>query len=213
MKGPWTGLARRPMGLELFPCRQNSTQHHCVYHEALRYSAERRRTANLQIVFQLLRPGGMTQQQASSTRFGEYARVTQIHGQLPRAYGDAVFRPKRREITLRSRSAKPSSVFESCSLQHAEGCRIGRNDCCIVFDEVAQLGIFLFADGVSRNRFLADFLDFTNTLGREAHFLSNFLRGRFAAQRLQQLTLDAEQAFDGFRPYEPECGWCEPGRR
>ena len=84
-------------------------------------------------------------------------------------------------------------------LQHREACRVGGHNSRVIFDEVAQLRVFLFTDRrLEGNRLLADFLDFTHALGGQAHFLANFFRRRVATELLEQLALNAHELVDGF---------------
>src|SRR5450631_347716 len=77
--------------------------------------------------------------------------------------------------------------------------RLGRRNYCAVFDEVAQVRIFLFAnwrfegDWLLRN--LQDFPDFCH---RNVHPLGDFFRRRLASQFLHQLPRCADQLIDGF---------------
>ena len=82
-------------------------------------------------------------------------------------------------------------------LQHAEARGVGRNDRGVVLDEVAELGILFLADRrLERNRLLRDLLDLADALFGQAHDVADFLRGRFAAELLEQLALDAHELVD-----------------
>ena len=56
-------------------------------------------------------------------------------------------------------------------LEHREARSVRRHDSRVVFNEIAQLRVFLFADRrLERNRLLADFLDFAHAFGGQTHF-------------------------------------------
>ncbi len=111
----------------------------------------------------------------------------------------AIFQAETQADNLALAFGQALERFRKLLLEHAERSGIGRNDSGVVFDEVAQLRIFFLADGrFQGNRFLADLLDLAHAFRRKAHFLGDFFRGRFAAQGLQQLALNAHQLVDGF---------------
>src|SRR3954454_18806161 len=83
-------------------------------------------------------------------------------------------------------------------LQEDERRRVDRDDSVGVFDEVAEVGVVLFADRcLQRHRLLRQLLDLAHPLRRELHLDADLFRRRFAAQVLQQLTLDAHELVDG----------------
>src|SRR5579863_7436553 len=77
--------------------------------------------------------------------------------------------------------------------------RFRRRDYGAVFDEVAEMRIFLFADWrFERDRLLRDLQDFPHFRHRNIHALGDFFRGRLASQFLHQLTRSSYQLVDGF---------------
>src|SRR3954454_7960554 len=83
-------------------------------------------------------------------------------------------------------------------LQEDERRRVDRDDRVGVFDEVAEVGVVLFADRCfQRHRLLRQLLDLAHPLGRKLHLDADLFRRGFAAQVLQQLTLDAHELVDG----------------
>src|SRR5262245_32981444 len=74
----------------------------------------------------------------------------------------------------------------------------GRNDGAI-FDEVAKMRIFLFADRrLEGDRLLRDLEDLPHLADRDVHPLRDLFRGRLAAQFLDQRTRGANQLVDRF---------------
>src|SRR5262249_36904581 len=74
-----------------------------------------------------------------------------------------------------------------------------RRDHGTVFDEVAQMRIFLFADRrLQRNRFLRDLQYLADLSYRNVHALGNFFRRRLAPKFLHQLPRRTDQLVDGF---------------
>src|SRR5580700_1920388 len=75
----------------------------------------------------------------------------------------------------------------------------GGRDYGAVFDEVAEMRIFFFADwGFERDRFLRDLQDFPHFGNGNVHSFGNFFRRRFASEFLHELTRGADQLVDGF---------------
>src|SRR5713226_1934570 len=74
---------------------------------------------------------------------------------------------------------------------------VGGSQRGMIFDEVAQVAVVLFANGrFEADRLLADFYDLAHFLRADLHLLGNLFRRRLAAQVLQQTTADADQAVD-----------------
>ena len=72
--------------------------------------------------------------------------------------------------------------------QQREGSGICRSRGIVVFDEVAQMGIFFFADRrFQGNRFLGNLHDFPYPVFRGFHQFRDFPWSRFPSQFLQQL--------------------------
>src|SRR5580704_3488676 len=66
-----------------------------------------------------------------------------------------------------------------------------------VFNEVAKMRIFFFADRrLERNRFLRDLKHLADLRDRDIHAPGNFFRGRLAAKLLHQLTRSADELVD-----------------
>src|SRR5713226_6860909 len=77
--------------------------------------------------------------------------------------------------------------------------RFGWRNHCAVFDEVAQMRIFLFADRrFEGDRLLRNLQDFADLRYRNVHPLGDFFRRRLASQFLHQLPRCADQLVDGF---------------
>src|SRR5271155_3863148 len=75
----------------------------------------------------------------------------------------------------------------------------GRRDYGAVFDEVAEMRIFLFTNrGFERDRLLRDLQDFPHFRDGNIHSLSDFFRRGLASQLLHQLPRGADQLVDGF---------------
>src|SRR5258706_10625117 len=75
----------------------------------------------------------------------------------------------------------------------------GGRDHGAVFDEVAEMRVFLFADWrFERDGFLRDLQNFSYLRHRNVHALGDFFAGRFAAQFLHQLPRGADQLVDRF---------------
>src|SRR5262249_27288082 len=67
-----------------------------------------------------------------------------------------------------------------------------------VFDEVAQMRIFFFANGrLQRDGLLGDLQDLADLGHRDIHALGDLFRGRLAPQLLHQLPRGADQLVDG----------------
>src|SRR5437667_128340 len=82
-------------------------------------------------------------------------------------------------------------------LQHGKRRRFGRREGVLVLDEVAQVAVFLFADGrLQRDGFLSNLDDFPHALDRQAHRRRDLFRGRLATQLLQQGARDADELVD-----------------
>src|SRR5438876_1748942 len=74
---------------------------------------------------------------------------------------------------------------------------LGGRDHRAVFDEVAEMRIFLFADwGFEGDGLLRDLQDFPDFRDRNVHALGDFFRRRFASQFLHQLPRSADQLVD-----------------
>src|SRR5450755_4370174 len=77
--------------------------------------------------------------------------------------------------------------------------RFGGRDHGAVFDEVAEMRIFLFANRrFERDRFLRDLQNLPHLRHGNVHALGDFFAGRFASQFLHQLPRGADQLVDGF---------------
>src|SRR5580704_6824266 len=75
----------------------------------------------------------------------------------------------------------------------------GRRDYGAVFDEIAEMRIFLFADWrFEGDGLLRDLQDFPHFRHRNIHALGDFFRRRFTSQFLHQLPRGADQLVDGF---------------
>src|SRR5271166_2168403 len=73
----------------------------------------------------------------------------------------------------------------------------GRRDYGAVFDEVAKMRIFLFANRrFEGDRLLRDLENFPHLRHRNVHALGDFFAGRFASQLLHQLPRGADQLVD-----------------
>ena len=82
--------------------------------------------------------------------------------------------------------------LSSCGGHGVEGA-----DGVLVLDEVAQLGVLLFADGrLQRDRGLADAQDLPDLAVGHAHLGGDLLGQRLAAHVLQQLALHADELVD-----------------
>src|ERR1700678_37407 len=76
--------------------------------------------------------------------------------------------------------------------------RFGRRDYGAVFDEVAEMRIFLFADWrFERDRLLRDLQNFPHFRYRNVHALGDFFRRWLASQFLNKLPRGADQLVDG----------------
>src|SRR6266446_1193986 len=74
----------------------------------------------------------------------------------------------------------------------------GRRHYGAVFDEVAEMRIFLFADRrFERDRLLRDLRHLAYFRDRDVHALGDFFAGRLASQLLHQLPRGADQLVDG----------------
>src|SRR5262249_14344846 len=82
-------------------------------------------------------------------------------------------------------------------LEHAPGLlrevhvddSLGGRDDALVFDEVAEMRIFLFADGgLERDRLLRDLQDLPDLVERELHLLGDLFGGRLASVLLNEVT-------------------------
>src|SRR2546427_4774239 len=81
-------------------------------------------------------------------------------------------------------------------LQHGERRRFGRREGVLVLDEVAQVAVFLFADGrLQRDGFLSNLDDFPHALDRQAHRRRDLFPGRLPTRLLQQGARDAADVF------------------
>src|SRR5437667_9285043 len=106
----------------------------------------------------------------------------------PEAHLDALL------LARRERAQHLRSLVFEVDVDHSLSWR----DHCTVFNEVAQMRIFLFADGcLQRNRFLSDLQHLAHFGYRNIHALSNFFRRGFASQLLHQLPRGADQLVDG----------------
>src|SRR5216683_2720434 len=77
--------------------------------------------------------------------------------------------------------------------------RIGRRNHGLVFDEVAEMRVFFFADRrFERNRLLRDLQNLAHFGHRNVHALGDFLAGRRAIQFLHELAAGAHQLVDRF---------------
>src|ERR1700722_14654572 len=74
----------------------------------------------------------------------------------------------------------------------------GRRDYGAVFDEVAEMRIFLFADrSFERDWLLRDLQDLPHFRDGDIHSLSDFFAGRLASELLHELPRGADQLVDG----------------
>src|SRR5579862_690602 len=74
---------------------------------------------------------------------------------------------------------------------------VGGRDNGLVFDEVAQVRVFFFADGrFERDRLLGDLEDLADLGDGNVHALRDLFGGRLAAELLHQLALGADQLVD-----------------
>src|ERR1700722_10544137 len=88
-----------------------------------------------------------------------------------------------------------SSLVLEVHVDHGFGWR----DYGAVFDEVAEMRIFLFADWrFERDRLLRDLQNLPHFRHRNVHALGDFFRRRLASQFLHQLPRSADQLVDGF---------------
>mgnify|MGYP007081500513 CR=1 FL=1 len=127
----------------------------------------------------------LTRDAEFATHFFERARMT-------------VFKAETQRDDLALTLCQALERFRELLLEHGEAGCIRRNNRGIVFDKIAQLRVFLFADRrFKADRFLRDLLDLTNALRREAHLFSDLFGGWFATERLQELTLNAHELVDG----------------
>ena len=91
---------------------------------------------------------------------------------------------------------------------------LGGRDRFLIFNEVAEMRIFFFADRrLERDRLLRDLDDLADLLGRETHLVRDLFDRRIAAEFLQQLPRDLDQPVDRLDHVKPECESCAPGRR
>src|SRR5216683_1874932 len=75
---------------------------------------------------------------------------------------------------------------------------VGGADGHTVFDEVAEVRVFLFADGrLEGDGLLRDLEDLADLRDRDVHALGDLLRGGFAAKLLHQLTAGTDELVDG----------------
>src|SRR5207302_10380654 len=82
-------------------------------------------------------------------------------------------------------------------LQHRERGGLRRREGVLILDEVAEVAVLLLADRrLQRDRFLGDLDDLPHPLGRHLHDLADLLRGRLAAELLEQLPGDPDQLVD-----------------
>jgi hypothetical protein len=100
-------------------------------------------------------------------------------------------------MTFSSRGVSVFSTEEVCSFRlRLITASEGRDD-GLVLDEIAEVRIFLFADGsFERDRLLRDFQNLAHLGDRNIHALGDFFGGRFAAELLHQLALRANQLVD-----------------
>src|ERR1700722_1185898 len=76
-------------------------------------------------------------------------------------------------------------------------CGLGRRDRFLIFDEVAQVRVFLFPNRrLERDRFLGDLHDLTHLFGRERHRFGDLFDRGLAAELLQELPGNLDQAVD-----------------
>ena len=77
--------------------------------------------------------------------------------------------------------------------------RLGRGHNSLVFDEVAQVGFFLFTDGCFKgNRLLCNFLGLTHEFDGNIHALGDFVGGRLTAEFLNHLAAGTNLFVDSF---------------
>src|SRR5437667_1918846 len=106
----------------------------------------------------------------------------------PEAHLDALL------LARRERAQHLRSLVFEVDVDHSLSWR----DHCTVFNEVAQMRIFLFADGcLERNRFLRDLQDLPDLAHRDVHPLRDLFGGRLAAQLLHERARGADELVDG----------------
>src|SRR5580693_6436523 len=94
----------------------------------------------------------------------------------------------------RQRAQDLSSLVLEVHVDHG----FGRRDYGAVFNEVAEMRIFFFADrSFERDRFLRDLQNLANFRDGNIHSLRDFFRCRFATELLHQLPRGADQLVDG----------------
>src|SRR6266436_4539128 len=111
----------------------------------------------------------------------------------------AVFQTKAHLDDLLFAWSKRAQHLRSLVLQVDVDHGLSRRDHRAVFDKVAQVRIFLFADRrFERDRFLRDLQHLAHLCDWNVHALGDFFRRGFASQFLHQLPRGADQLVDGF---------------
>src|SRR5712664_2455920 len=110
----------------------------------------------------------------------------------------AIFQPETHLDDLLLARCERAQHLRSLVFQVDVDHSLSRRDHCTVFNEVAQMRIFLFADWcLQRNRFLSDLQHLAHFSYWNIHALGNFLRRWFASQLLHQLPRGADQLVNG----------------
>ena len=100
-------------------------------------------------------------------------------------------------MTFSSRGVSVFSTDSVCSFEIQVDHRFGRRHHLAIFDEVAKMRIFLFADRrFERDRLLRDLQDLADLADRDVHPLGDLFRGRLAAELLHQRARGADQLVD-----------------
>src|SRR6059058_5173105 len=98
-------------------------------------------------------------------------------------------------LARRQRAQHLRSLVFQVDVDHS----FSRRNHAAVFDEIAQVRIFLFANRrFERDRLLRNLQDFPDLGDRNVHPLSDFFRRRFASQFLHKLPRGADQLVDRF---------------
>src|SRR5262245_43465618 len=96
-------------------------------------------------------------------------------------------------LARRQRLEHLIGLFLEVEIDH----RVGRGDDLAIFDEVAKVRILLLADrGLERDGLLRDLEDLAHLADRDVHALGDLLRGRLAAELLDQRPRRANQLVD-----------------
>src|ERR1017187_1590386 len=111
----------------------------------------------------------------------------------------AIFQPKAHLDNLLLARCQRAQHLRSLVFEVDVDHGLGRRNHPAVFDEVAQMRIFLFANRrFEGDRLLSNLQDFADLRYRNVHPLGNLFRRRFASQFLHQLPRRADQLVDRF---------------